>query len=374
MNLRPKTRIQIYQVLVITLFWVICGAFLALYKCVTYDVLTDRFIFFVPHNFSLGKFVLANVIGPAIGGLLGGSVIVFRLNEKYRNKSYAYYLVVSILYFVGFIFVINSVILFLFYYKDQILGSSNMLVEAMNLLIFDPYALRNLISWLFIVFFTLHGLKIYEKFGPDLLFSMFLGKYHRPHEVHRVFMFLDLTNSTPIAEKLGHTRFFGLLRDFYNDITDSILNSRGNIYQYVGDEIVISWPPVKATAHIPNCIACFFRIEDAIFSKEQYYLKKYGLVPSFKAALHQGKVVVGEIGIIKKEIVFSGDILNTTSRMMEQCKKFDQKFIISRDILEVTSKSNNNHYLIDSLGELSLRGKSEPLELFGVRRNSLFQS
>lgn len=372
MNIRPKTRIQIYQILVITLFWVICGAFLALYKCVTYDILTDRFVFFVPHNLSLGKFVLANIIGPAIGGLLGGSVIVFRLNEKYRNKSYAYYLIVSILYFMGFILVLNSVVLFEFYYKDQILNSSNVMREAVNLLLLDPYAVRNLISWMFIVFFTLHGLKIYEKFGPDLLFSMFLGKYHRPHEVHRVFMFLDLTNSTPIAEKLGHTRFFALLRDFYNDITDSILNSRGNIYQYVGDEIVVSWPPVKAVSRIPNCIACFFRIEDAIARNEQYYLREYGLVPSFKAALHQGKVVVGEIGIIKKEIVFSGDILNTTSRMMEQCKLKNQKFIISRDILDITSKSNNKHYSLESLGEMSLRGKLQSVELFGVKRNASF--
>ena len=373
MNFRPKTRVQIYQVLVITLFWVVCGIFLALYKCVTYEILTDRFIFFVPHNLSLGKFVLVNLVGPAIGGFLGGSVIVFRLNEKYRNKSYVYYLIVSILYFICFILVLNSVVLFIFYYKDQILSSSNVMREAVNLLLFDPYALRNLISWMFIVFFTLHGLKIYEKFGPDLLFSMFLGKYHRPHEVHRVFMFLDLTNSTPIAEKLGHTRFFALLRDFYNDITDSILNSHGNIYQYVGDEIIISWPLLKGSSRIPNCIACFFWIEEAIVKKEQYYLNEYGLVPSFKAALHQGKVVVGEIGIIKKEIVFSGDILNTTSRMMEQCKIYNQKFIISRDVLDITLKSNNNHYLIDSLGKLSLRGKSKALELFGVKRNLSLQ-
>lgn len=372
MNIRPKTRIQIYQILVITLFWIVCGAFLALYKCVTYDIITDRFVFFVPHGLSLGKFVLINILGPAIGGLFGGAIIVFRLNEKYRTKSYGYYIVVSILFFIGFIFTLNSLILFEFYYKDQILNSPNVFREAVNLLVYDPYAIRNLISWMFIVFFTLHGLKIYEKFGPDLLFSMFLGKYHRPHEVHRVFMFLDLTNSTPIAEKLGHTRFFALLRDFYNDITDSILNSRGNIYQYVGDEIVISWPPVKAVSQIPNCIACFFRIEDAIAKNEQYYLKEYGLVPSFKAALHQGRVVVGEIGIIKKEIVFSGDILNTTSRMMEQCKIHNQKFIISRDILDISSKINYDNYQINPLGEMSLRGKVRPLELFGVNRNKTF--
>ncbi len=368
MSIRPKIRNQIYQILVITLFWVVCGAFLALYKCVTYNIQTENFVFFVPHNLSLGKFILVNLIGPAIGGFLGGSVIVFRLNEKYRNKSYGYYLVVSILYFFGFIFTLNTIILFSFYYKDQILGSENIWKSAVDLLILDPYAIRNLISWMCIVFFTLHGLKIYEKFGPGTLFSMFLGKYHRPHEVKRVFMFLDLTNSTPIAERLGHIRFFSLLRDFYNDITDAILDSQGNIYQYVGDEVVISWLPKEAVTNIPNCIACFFKVEDAILDNEHYYLKEYGLVPGFKAAIHTGNVVVGEIGIIKREIVFSGDILNTASRMMEQCKIHNQKLIISKDILDMATSTNNTSFSLEPLGEMSLRGKLNSLELYGVKR------
>jgi len=243
-----------------------------------------------------------------------------------------------------------------------------------DLLILDPYSIRNLITWMVIVFFTLHGLKIYEKFGPGTLFSMFLGKYHRPHQVDRVFMFLDLTSSTAIAEKLGHFRFFALIRDFYNDITDAILNSQGHIYQYVGDEIVISWPPKEAVSYYPNCITCFFRIEDAILKNELYYLKEYGLVPGFKAAIHKGNVIVGEIGIIKTAIVFSGDILNTTARIMGKCRKHNQKLIISQDIVDMATEANNLDFNLVPLGKMSLRGKEHPLELFGVKRASLEDS
>ena len=369
MDIRPKTRIQLYQIVVITVFWIMCGAYFALYKCVTYDLLSDTFKFMVPHHLSLGKFFIINLIGPAIGGLIGGSVIVFRLNEKYRNRSYRYYLVISILYFFGFIFSINSFMLYQFYYKNRILNSEDSLQEAINLLVLDPYAIRNLVSWMIIVFFTLHGLKIYEKFGPGTLFSMFLGKFHRPQEVHRVFMFLDLTGSTTIAEKIGHSRYFALLRDFYNNITDSILNSHGSIYQYVGDEIIISWPEMKASLRNSNCINCFFKIEDAIMQNQPYYLKEYGIVPVFKAAVHKGEVVIGEIGIIKREIVYSGDILNTTSRMMEQCSVYNEKLIISRDILDITN--GNADYTMGLLGNMTLRGKLKPLELYGVKRNHI---
>lgn len=301
MRIRPKTRTQIHLILAITLFWMACGAFLALYKCVTYDTISHKFIFMVPQYLALGPFVLINLIGPIIGGLVGGSVLV--LNEKLNKKSYWFYLLVNFLFFFAFIFILNMAVTYFFYYKDDISNADRPVYEAIQLLLFNPYAIRNIATWLIIAWLTFQGLKIYEKYGPGTLVSMLMGRYHRPHEVPRVFMFLDLSNSTPIAEQLGHVRFFELLRDFFFDITDPILNSRGEIYQYVGDEIVVSWPLKKAVSENPHCIACFFRIEEAVDQRKQYYRQKYGLLPQFKAAVHKGTAVVGEVGVIKKEIV-----------------------------------------------------------------------
>ncbi|MGR3301112.1 MAG: hypothetical protein ACUZ8I_01275 [Candidatus Scalindua sp.] len=52
-------------------------------------------------------------------------------------------------------------------------------------------------------------------------------------------MFLDLKSSTTIAEEIGHRRYFEFISDFIADVTTPILNNHGEIYQYVGDEIVI---------------------------------------------------------------------------------------------------------------------------------------
>ena len=95
-----------------------------------------------------------------------------------------------------------------------------------------PKTRAQLIQVLIIAIITLHGLKIYEKYGPGTLFSMFIGRYHRPHEVERVFMFLDLSDSTTIAEQLGHVRYFSLLHDFYIDVTDPILNLQDRCIEY----------------------------------------------------------------------------------------------------------------------------------------------
>ena len=54
-------------------------------------------------------------------------------------------------------------------------------------------------------------------------------------------MFLDLNNSTAIAERLGPLRFNDFKNDFFHDIAQPVLETRGRIYQYVGDEAVVTW-------------------------------------------------------------------------------------------------------------------------------------
>ncbi|WP_044220009.1 hypothetical protein [Chitinophaga pinensis] len=55
-------------------------------------------------------------------------------------------------------------------------------------------------------------------------------------------MFLDLNSSTTIAETLGDKRYHAFLKDIFTDITNPILDKKGEIYQYVSDEVIVAWP------------------------------------------------------------------------------------------------------------------------------------
>lgn len=366
MHIRPKIRVQLFLVLGITLFWITSGAFMAFYKCVNYIQSSNEFVFLVPNQLSFSSFFLINIIGPAVGGFIGGSILVFKLSDNLRSKSYWYYMLTNFFFFLGFILFLNTLVPYIFYYQEEISRAESPFSRALELLVLSPYAIRNIVTWMIIAWFTIQGLNIYEKYAPTTLISMFLGRYHRPNEVERIFMFLDLSNSTTIAEKLGHLKFFNLLKDFFSDMTDPILNSQGEIYQYVGDEIVISWPVRTSIIKHVQSIACFFRIEQSIQGRSDYYLKEYGFVPVFKAAIHKGHVVVGEMGALKREIVYSGDILNTTSRLMEQCAIFNQKLIISNEIMEIIPSDKKSEYDFRHLGELALRGKLSKCHLYGI--------
>jgi adenylate cyclase len=203
-----------------------------------------------------------------------------------------------------------------------------------------------------------------SSFGPGVLWKLVTGKYYHPRDEERVFMFLDLRSSTEIAERIGHKRFFELLRELFQDVTKPVLDSSGDIYQYVGDEVVITWP-VPRGIQDGNCIECFFRIERALAAKREEYVARFGVVPDFKAGVHVGAATVGEIGVVKKDIVYSGDVLNTTSRIQEECNRYGVNLLASSELLRRLALEPG--YQAVPLGEIHLRGKSEALGLSEVR-------
>jgi adenylate cyclase len=202
--------------------------------------------------------------------------------------------------------------------------------------------------------------------GQNVLLNMIVGKYTRPVEEERIFMFLDLNASTTIAERIGNIRYHELLDDYVYDITKPILDSRGEIYQYVGDEVVVTWKtaPGKTTM---DCIDCFFLISETMERLAEKYQNRYGFVPGFKAGFHCGRVVAGQIGDIKREIVFQGDVVNTASRIKETCSSLGAKILISRELLE-TLPQENTPYRALRVGSFLLKGKEHEVELFSVAK------
>ena len=223
---------------------------------------------------------------------------------------------------------------------------------------------KNYLTWWMISMATVVILQVNDKYGPGALTDLILGNYHKPKSEERIFLFLDLRSSTSTAEQLGEEAYFNYIHDFFVDTTDAILETKGEIYQYVGDEIIVSWK-MKNGIERANVLRCFFSIQAAIERKQKYYLEKYNRVPGFKAGVHSGKVTTGEIGIVKKEITFTGDVLNTTSRIQEQCNVFKRDLLISNELLRLLPLSKNMK--TENIGEISLRGKESKVALSTVK-------
>lgn len=295
-------------------------------------------------GYSLASSIIVNMIAALVGALLGGSLLVFYINEKYQDKPYGY-TVISVMLFFILIIVLISFILRAVAYPD----------------IYRVF--KNGLVWAVVVGITQLLLQINSKFGQGIFWNLMKGKYNTPKEEKRIFMFLDLNSSTSIAEQLGDKKYHAFLKDFYADITNPILDNKGEIYQYVGDEVVIAWRYNDGIEH-SQCVRCFFDIKDRMVDLKNKYLTRYGVLPSFKAGMHCGMVVVGEIGNIKRDITYSGDVLNTTSRIQALCKEFRQEVIASAEL--VNELRPLHKFAALDLGTIKLRGKEKQMPLIAL--------
>lgn len=222
--------------------------------------------------------------------------------------------------------------------------------------------LRRTLYWLILFAITQLYLEINDKYAPGVFLDILAGKYIKPRIENRIIMFIDLKDSTPIAEKLGHQNYFLFIREFIYDLSLALIEHNGIIYQYVGDEIIVSWKYNKD--NMKNCLASVITGRKNIQLRSEHYRRVYTIIPEFRIGIHLGDVTVGEIGVIKKDLAMSGDTMNTTARIRSACNELNQKFIVSKDFAE---KSNLKTFQIESLGIVELKGKANGIELFALK-------
>jgi adenylate cyclase len=210
---------------------------------------------------------------------------------------------------------------------------------------------------------------IQRMMGQHVIANFFLGRYHHPVEEERIFMFLDLVSSTAVAERIGHIKFHRFLNEIFIDITDGILASGGAIYKYVGDEVIINW---KFSEGIKNnrCVDAYFKIKEILNRNKENYQIKYDTTPYFRAGLHSGKVIVGELGDVKREIAFLGDTVNTTARIQEACKQYQKDLLVSKYLFN--QLNHPEQYIWEDLGDIKLKGKEQKIELVNIIRKRAF--
>ena len=223
---------------------------------------------------------------------------------------------------------------------------------------------------LIVVFYTLviYGLLLFflqitRLLGKGVLWKFIIGKYHKPREEERIFMFLDMKSSTTIAEQLGHVRFYNLLNELFHEISQPVLQTKAEIYQYVGDEVVLTWELEQGLMN-SNCLKTFFLFQENLTRNREQYFNNFGVRPEFKAGLHFGKVVSAQIGDLKREIVYNGDVVNTASRIQNECNTYQRDCLISGELMNRLDPSHGFQW--ERMDAVLLRGKETEVELFSV--------
>jgi len=361
--LSPKSKRNLYRIIPFALIWLI---FSIIYTLLEKGILGNLATYPStgnPYNFSNN--ILITPLTALITGLIIGTIEIRWLNKLFIRKSFTTKIIFKTLVYLAFII---SSLLGLTIIANAIELQTNIFSKAVwdNVMdFFSSFAFWSVEIYITgIIAVSLFYTEVSENLGQEVLINFFKGKYHNPTEEERIFMFADMRSSTTIAESLGHVKYFEMLKEYYSDLSDSIIKHSGEIYQYVGDEIIVSWK-LKNGLRDNNCIQCFYSMKASLKKHEKKYQKKFGILPDFKAGFHFGEVTIGEIGVIKKDITFSGDVLNTTARIQGLCNSYNVDILISENLLKKIRLETQ--FNIIELGENELRGRDEKIKLFTIQ-------
>lgn len=343
-------------------FWILIAWVIISNIMFFYEFITLKSNGVLSSSYDFHSAVIANLIVAVSAGIIGGVVTVNLMERWLRTQVFwkallylflAYTVTAFLVGFIGALYMTSENLGIPFYNSEVIWQTFGFFTTWLFI--------KNYIIWLFIVLVTLIVLMVNDKYGPGVFPDYLLGRYFMPKHERRIFMFADIKNATGIAETLGEEKYFNFLKDFFRNIAPAIVQTRGEVYQYVGDEVVVSWK-MKWGLKRGNAIRCYYSMKKIIDYKAPKYLRKYGVTPNFKVGFHYGTVMVGEIGQIKRDIAFSGDVLNTTSRIQSMCNELGVEILASKEFADIAYNLPRGVIRKD-LGKEELRGKAEKMEL-----------
>src|SRR5690349_1744348 len=290
--LSPKTRRNILRIVPFGIIWF---AFSIIYTLLEKGLLGDLDHYPStgnPYNFE--RNILVTPVAALITGLFIGTLEILYFNKWFSQKSFTrkilykstVYLVILLLFTIALSLAANFVQLKTSVFSRQVWTNVWTFVSHYSFISVLVYMVAAILVSQFYA-------EVSESIGHEALNNFFTGKYYQPIEEERIYMFLDMRSSTTIAEKLGHVKYFQMLREYYTDLSEPVIKYSGVIYQYVGDEMIVSWDLKKGLQN-GNCIHCFFAMKGALGKDEEKYRQRFGLLPQFKAAFHCGRVTTGE--------------------------------------------------------------------------------
>jgi adenylate cyclase len=363
---------QLNKILFLVSYWTLASIFYVSFFYVSFKAaIIDGYALVgigTPYDFSINLAVA--IIGTIFPSTAIASFEILYFNKLLSRKPFGITLLIKTSFYLISIFIFSSIAKISAYslnFSKSIFHTE--VIDSFVRYLSNPGLIMMMVFWGLAVMSGLFILQINDKLGQGVLINYLLGKYHHPKEEIRIFMFLDLKSSTAYAEEHGHLKYSQLLQDCFYDLTDVVIKRDASVYQYVGDEVVLTWD-LKKGIKDNNCLNTFFDFDKVLKKKRDYYKENYGTIPEFKAGLHYGEAIITEIGGAKKEIAYHGDTLNTTSRIQASCNELKNCFLISADLLSILhDKELDEKYIIESKGIAKLKGKKYVVGLFSVEEN-----
>ncbi|MCL2197523.1 MAG: adenylate/guanylate cyclase domain-containing protein [Defluviitaleaceae bacterium] len=175
-------------------------------------------------------------------------------------------------------------------------------------------------------------------------------------------VFVDVRGFTPMTEALRDTPeiIVQTLNEYLELTTDSVFKNGGSIDKFIGDATMALFNGfVPLEDYVYRSVKSAWDMVQGADAVNQTIKEKFGIEIGFGIGIHCGEAIVGNLGSeFRKDYTAIGDTVNTAARLESNAKK--SQVLISRDVYDLLG----DRITASSIGEVPLKGKSIPMELF----------
>ncbi len=181
--------------------------------------------------------------------------------------------------------------------------------------------------------------------------------------VNATIMFLDIRNFSTYAETKDPQEIIEFQNNIFDPLIEIISKHKGLVNQFMGDGFMASFGiPLQTTSHEQNAFNAGLEIINKI-----KVLAEVGIIPITRVGIgiHSGEVITGNIGNdIRKQYSIAGTTVITAARLEQLNKEYRTQFLITREFL---NKIDMNGQAVESLGDVSIKGFEQPVEVMCVK-------
>jgi adenylate cyclase len=204
-------------------------------------------------------------------------------------------------------------------------------------------------------------------FSPDVLRALVrardvesLGPRRRVATV----LFSDIRGFTSISERLQPEQVEEVLGEYLTEMTQIVFKHRGSVDKYMGDGIMALYnAPFDDPEHALNAIRTGLEFQERALVVSAKWQARLGAPIRIGVGINTGEMLVGTLGSRQRfEYTALGDHVNLGSRLESVTKDYGAAIIISEHTYELVK----GKFPTRELGDVTVKGKSQPVKIYGV--------
>ncbi len=179
----------------------------------------------------------------------------------------------------------------------------------------------------------------------------------QPTQSTATILYTDIEAFTSIAESMPPEQVVQMLNEYFSAVIEPIERYGGVVNQFQGDAMLVTFNvPVEDPEHADKAVKVAIEIQQA--ERGRLFA---GVALHTRIGINTGVVIAGNVGSGDRvNYTVHGDPVNLAARLEQLNKEHGTSVLVSGTTVALL----NEDYPLEQIGEVEIRGKSEPVQIF----------